>query len=84
MANPLFYSALVPIALSLFAIKAKSIRPIIAGLSLGFGAFLAYAAWARAPALAYLPFTFLAIPWLMANAMLCLLITRAMLRREAV
>jgi serine protease len=84
LANPLFYSALVPIALSLFAIKAKSLRPVIAGLSLGFGAFLAYAAWARAPGLAYLPFTFLAVPWLVANALLCLLVSRAMLRREAV
>ncbi|HZA14087.1 MAG TPA: S8 family serine peptidase [Myxococcaceae bacterium] len=83
LANPLFYSALLPVALSLVAIKAKSLRPVIGGLSLGFAAFLAYAAWAKAPALAYLPFTFLAIPWLVTNALVCLVVTRAMLKREA-
>jgi serine protease len=83
LANPLFYSALVPLVLSLVAIKAKGLRPLIAGLSLGFAAFLAYAAWAKAPALSYLPFTFLAIPWLLTNALLCLVVSRAMLKREA-
>jgi serine protease len=83
LANPLFYSALAPLALSLFAIKAKSLWLLVAGLSLGFAAFLAYAAWAKAPALAYLPFTFMALPWLVTNALVCLVITRAMLKREA-
>ena len=82
LANPLFYSALAPVLLSLFAIKAKSLRPVVGGLSLGFAAFLAYAALARAPALSYLPFTFLAIPWLATNAIVCLVVTRAMLKQE--
>ncbi len=83
LANPLFYSALIPMVASIFAIKANSLRPLIAGLSLGFGGFLAYAAWSKAPGLAYLPFEFLALPWLLVNAAVCLLISRAMLRKEA-
>ncbi|MGA9520547.1 MAG: S8 family peptidase [Myxococcaceae bacterium] len=83
LANPLFYSALIPIVASVVALKAKSLRPLIGGLSLGFGGFLAYAAWSRAPGLAYLPFEFLAVPWLVLNAAVCLLITRAMVRKEA-
>ena len=36
-----------------------------------------------APALAWMPFTFLAIPWLAVNAIVCLFIARAMLKKEA-
>ncbi|MEW6430754.1 MAG: S8 family peptidase [Myxococcota bacterium] len=82
LANPLVYSAAVPIAASLFAIKWKGIRQAVGGLSIGFSAILAYSAWAHAPALAWLPFTFLAIPWLLGNALVCLFIARAMLKKE--
>lgn len=82
-ANPLVYSALIPGFLALFAVKATRLRPVVAGLSLGFAGFLSYAAWAKAPALAYLPFTFLAIPWLLGHALVCLVIARALLRRDA-
>ncbi len=82
LANPLFYSSLIPLVLSFVAIKVKGLRPAMGGLSLGFAGFLAYAAWAKAPALAYLPFAFLAMPWLVGNAFICLVIARAMLRQE--
>jgi len=82
LANPLVYSALPPVALSLFAIKWKGLRPVVGGLALGFAGILAYSAWAHAPALAWLPFTFLAIPWLLGNALVCLFVARAMLKRE--
>jgi serine protease len=81
-ANPLFYSALIPLVLSFLAIKFTHLRPVIAGLAIGFAGFLVYALWSRAPALSYLPFTFLAIPWLGLNAIICLFISRAMLRKE--
>ena len=83
LANPLFYSALLPVAASLFAIKWKHLRPMVAGLSVGFAGFLAYGVWSHAPALAWLPFTFLAIPWLGLNALVCLFVARAMLKKEA-
>ena len=52
------------------------------GLALGFAGFLAYAAWAGAPALAWMPFTFMAKPWLGFNTVVCLIIARAMLKKE--
>jgi serine protease len=82
VANPIVYSAALPLVLSLFAIKLKGLRPVVGGLSLGFAGILAYSAWAHAPALAWLPFTFLAIPFLVCNALVCLFIARAMLRKE--
>ncbi|CAM4446113.1 S8 family serine peptidase [Corallococcus exiguus] len=80
--NPLFYSALIPLVLSLPAIAWRGFRPAVGGLALGFAGFLAYAAWVGAPALAWMPFTFLAKPWLGFNTVVCLVIARAMLKRE--
>ena len=60
--------------------KLKGMRPAVGGLALGFAGILGYSAWAHAPALAWLPFTFLAIPFLVLNALVCLFIARAMLR----
>ncbi|GHG90615.1 S8 family serine peptidase [Comamonas sp. JC664] len=80
--NPLFYSALIPLLLSLPAIKWRGLRPAMGGLALGFAGFLAYAAWTGAPALAWMPFAFLAKPWLGFNTVICLVIGRAMLQKE--
>ncbi|MBJ6763947.1 peptidase S8 [Myxococcaceae bacterium JPH2] len=80
--NPLFYSALIPLGLSLPAIAWKGMRPAVGGLALGFAGFLAYAAWTGAPSLAWMPFTFIARPWLVFHTVLCLVIGRAMLKRE--
>ncbi len=52
----------VPAVTALVALKWRALRPVVAGLSLGFAGFLLYAAWAKAPGIAYLPFTFLARP----------------------
>ena len=82
LANPLFYSALLPFVVSLVAIKVRWLRPVVGGLALGFAGFLAYAAWSRAPGLAYMPFAFLAVPWLVLNTLFCALIARAMLKKE--
>ena len=82
LANPLVYSALLPAVAAVIAIKWRAIRPVVAGLALGTAGFLLYAAWAKAPGLAYLPFTFLARPWLIFNGLLCALLGRMMLRRE--
>jgi len=83
LASPLMYSALVPAVAALLAVRWRTLRPVVAGLSLGFAGFLLYAAWAKAPGLAYLPFTFLARPWLVLNGVAAALLCRAMLRREA-
>jgi len=83
LASPLMYSALVPAIAALLAVRWRTLRPVVAGLSLGFASFLLYAAWAKAPGIAYLPFTFLARPWLVLNGVAAALVCRAMLRREA-
>ncbi|MDP1822003.1 MAG: S8 family peptidase [Archangium sp.] len=83
LANPLVYSAAIPVVASIFAIKFKGIRPVVGGLAIGFAAILGYTIWANAPALAWMPFTFLAIPWLAVNALVCLFVSRAMLKKEA-
>ncbi len=80
LANPIVYSASLPLLLSFIAIKFKAWRPAVGGLALGFAAILGYSAWAGAPALAWLPFTFMAIPFLVLNALVCLFVARAMLR----
>jgi serine protease len=82
LANPLFYSALIPLVGSVFAIGIRGVRQLVAGLAMGFAGFLLYAAWSRAPGLAFLPFHFLALPWLIANAVICLFIARALLKKE--
>jgi serine protease len=84
LANPLVYSAILPTVLALIAIKMKGLRHAVGGLALGFSSILAYTAWAKAPGLSWLPFTFLAIPWLAGNALICLFVARAMLKRETV
>ena len=76
------YSAAFPIVASLFALKFKGMRPVVGGLAIGFAAILGYSVWANAPALAWMPFTFLAIPWLVVNALVCLFVSRAMLKKE--
>ena len=84
LANPIIYSAALPVVASLFAIKFKGIRPVVGGLAIGFASILGYTIWANAPALAWMPFKFLAIPWLAINAIICLFVSRAMLKKETV
>lgn len=84
LANPIVYSAVIPVVGSLMAIRFKAWRSVVGGLAVGFAGILAYSAWAHTPALAWLPFTFLAIPWLLTNALVCLFIARAMLKKGIV
>jgi len=83
LASPIMYSALLPVVAALLALRWRTLRPVVAGLALGFAGFLLYAAWAKAPGIAYLPFTFLARPWLILNGLVAALVCRTMLRREA-
>jgi serine protease len=85
LAHPLFYSALIPLLVAVPAIAWKGFRHVAAGVALGFAGFLSYAAWTRAPGLSWLPFHALALPWLVANALACALLARALLaKREKV
>jgi len=82
LAHPLFYSALIPLLVALPGMAWKGFRPVAAGIALGFAGFLAYAAWTRAPGLSWLPFHVLALPWLVANALACAVLARALLARR--
>ncbi|MGO9766925.1 MAG: S8 family peptidase [Myxococcaceae bacterium] len=82
LAHPLFYSVLPPLLLALPAAAWKGFRPVAAGIALGFAGFLAYAAWTRAPGLSWLPFQALALPWLVANAVACAVLARALLAKR--
>jgi len=84
LANPLFYSAIIPVVASLLAVRFKGLRPVVGGLAIGFAGFLGYASWAHAPALAWMPFRFLAMPWLIFHTVVCLFVARALLRKEKV
>ncbi len=83
LANPLVYSAAPALAVALLARFWKPVAPLAGGVAIGFAGILAYSAWAKAPALAWLPFTALAVPWLVVNSVLCLLLARALIRKEA-
>jgi serine protease len=83
LAHPAFYSVLIPLLVALPAVAWKGLRPVAAGIALGFAGFLAYAAWTRAPGLSWLPFHLLALPWLVGNALACAVLARALLvKRE--
>jgi serine protease len=82
LANPLVYSALGPLLVSFFAIRFKGLRPVASGVAMGFAGLLAYAAWSGAPALAWMPLRLLAVPWLVTNALVCLVVARALLQKE--
>ena len=82
-ASPIFYSALIPFGLSVLGYFWKGSRQVMAGVCLGFAAFLSYCAWSGAPAIAWMPLRFIAIPFLLVNVALCLLFGRALMRKEA-
>jgi serine protease len=82
LAHPLFYSALIPLVVALPAIAWKGFRPVAAGIALGFAGFLGYAAWTRAPGLSWLPFHALAVPWLLANVLVCAVLARSLLSKR--
>jgi len=81
-ASPLFYSALIPFGLAAVGYFWKASRSVMAGVCIGFAAFLGYCAWSGAPAISFMPLRIVAIPWLLVNLGLCLLFGRALLRKE--
>jgi serine protease len=82
VAHPLVYSAALPVVASLFAVRMKALRLLVAGLAFGFAGILCYSAWAGSPPLAWLPLRLFALPWLVSNALVCLFVARAMIKKE--
>src|SRR5262245_3516364 len=82
-ANPLFYSAIIPAAVSAFGIRWQGMRRLVAGVACGFAGTMAAAAWHGWPELSVLSERWISLPWLAANAVACLVIARAMFVAEA-
>jgi len=82
-ANPLLYSALVPVLLAPLAVRFAPARYAIAGLTVGYAATLANTAWLGAPPLMLLGSGWLAVPWLVGNAIGCLFLARGALAAGA-
>jgi serine protease len=78
--NPLFYSALIPLAATLLLYSKKGLRGILAGLALGVAAHLAFHAVIRTSDVRFVP-DLLDSTWLLANAGLSFLLGFAILRK---
>jgi serine protease len=80
-ANPLFFSAILPILLCMVGFRRPGARGLLAGLTLGFAAVLLSGALAGT-AVAWMPLSFLSVPWLLVNGLVALLLTRALIGTE--
>lgn len=81
-ANPLFYSAVIPLLLSPLGVRFKAMRWPVAGIACGFAGTLACAAWTRSPPVVWLGNGWLAMGWLAASALGCLFLARGLLMRD--
>lgn len=66
--NPLFFSALLPVLLSLLTVDSRPLRAVTAGLSAGWAAHLLFAAATGSVAVMFVP-SLLSPLWLLANAL---------------
>jgi serine protease len=82
-ANPLFYSCLIPLLFAFFGFRRKGMQGAIAGLAVGFAAMLLLRMFSCHVVVAWLPFSFLSIPWLVLNIMVLLFLARAAMKASA-
>ncbi len=82
-ANPLTYSAALPLLAGLLLFHKRSLRPLLSGLAAGTAAFLLHALFARQVDVVLLPGRLLDLVWLAANAALAFFLAWSMSRPEA-
>jgi len=75
-ANPLFFSALIPIVLAMTPLRLGRGRTLLAGIALGFAAVL-LANGASGVQVAWMPASFLSVPWLLINGLIAWFVARA-------
>jgi len=80
-ANPLFHSALLPVALVLLFFGVSKLRHLVAGFSLGSAVYLATCSALGTVDVTYLPYAFLDHAWLWTNAVISLLVGLLVLRK---
>jgi len=66
--NPLFFSALVPVILSLLAVDIRPLRALVSGLSAGWAAHLLFATFSGTVAVMFMP-TLLGQLWMLGNGL---------------
>jgi serine protease len=80
--NALFFSAAIPLVLLAIGYGVPKLRGVLAGVAIGVAAHLAFFAVVPMMSLHYVPHAFgLASIWLAFNAVVCVLLARAALRR---
>ena len=80
--NALFFSAAIPLALLAVGYGVPKLRGVLAGIAVGVAAHLAFFAVVPMTSLHYVPHVFgLGWMWLSLNAVACVLLARAALRR---
>ena len=80
--NALFFSALIPLVMLAVGYGAPRLRGVLAGVAVGCAAHLAFFAVVPMTTLHYVPHAFgFASIWLAVNAIACVLLARAALRR---
>ncbi|HEY3447920.1 MAG TPA: S8 family serine peptidase [Myxococcales bacterium] len=82
-ANPLFYSALIPILFAFVGFRRSGWQGAIAGVAVGWAALLLMRAFSDSPAVAWMPLSFLSVPWLIVNVLVLFVLARAALRASA-
>lgn len=82
-ANPLFYSALIPILFAFVGFRRSGWQGAIAGIAVGWAAMLLMRAFSGSPAVAWMPVSFLSVPWLIVNVLVLFVLARAALRAMA-
>lgn len=76
-ANPLFYSCLVPLALSVLASNSRPLRALVAGFAAGVAGHLFFEALSGASAVQLVP-AVLSRLWLAANGLICVLLAEVL------
>jgi len=76
-ANPLFYSCLIPMVLSMLVIERPFLRALVAGLAAGFAGHLLFEALVGSALVQYVP-AFLSRLWLLGHGLLCLFLSQVL------
>ncbi len=76
-ANPLFYSCLIPMVLSMLVIERPFPRALLAGLAAGFAGHLLFEALTGAALVQFVP-AFLSRLWLLGHGLLCVFLSQVL------
>jgi len=73
--NPLFFSCLLPILLSILVVESNALRAIVAGFSAGVAAHLLFAAVMGTVSVQFMPIALIGRLWLAGNGLICVFLS---------